>query len=54
MRGVSDQFLATLRGSHATVTQAIVCTTYQDGVEPDGTTVPVLAGDVVIDGMADV
>jgi hypothetical protein len=54
VRGVSDQFLATLRGSHATVTQAIVCTTYQDGVEPDGTTVPVLAGDVVIDGTADV
>lgn len=54
MRDVSAEFLETVRGSHQMAAQAIVCTTYQDGVEPDGTTVPILAGDVVVDGTAEV
>lgn len=46
MRGVSDKFLATLRGAHTAVFRARVCTTYQTGNDPDGTEIPIISGDV--------
>ena len=46
MRAVSDKFLETLRGSHRAVFRARVCTTYQDGTDPDGTEIEIIGGDV--------
>jgi hypothetical protein len=46
MRGVSDRFLSTLRGSHLAVFRARVCDTFQTGVTPTGVEIPVTGGDV--------
>lgn len=46
MRGVSARFLRTLRGSHLAVFRATVCDTFQTGVTPAGTEIPVEDGDV--------
>lgn len=54
MRPVSDRFLATVRGSHRMAVEARVVTTYQTTDDPDGTKIPVLAGDVNLDASADV
>ncbi len=54
MRPVTDAFLRTLRGSHRVVVDARVCTTFQTGTNPVGTTIPVVAGDVQLDGTADI
>lgn len=54
MRDVSPAFLRTLTGSHEPVFQAIVCGEFQTGVEPTGTAIKILDGDVTIDGTADV
>lgn len=54
MRDVSAAFLAALRGSHTMRCEAYVCTTYQNGVSPDGVEIPIIDGDVIHDGKADV
>lgn len=46
MRGVSDRFLSTLRGSHLAVFRARVCETFQTGLDPVGTEITVGGGDV--------
>lgn len=43
-----------LSGSHTAVFEAVVVEDYQTGGEPGGTTVPILAGDVRLDGTAEV
>jgi hypothetical protein len=52
VRPVSAAFLATIRGSHTMVARARVCSTFQTGTDPAGTTVDVIAGSVTIDGAA--
>lgn len=52
MRPISDAFLRTLRGSHRMATRVRVCTTYQEGVDPDGEEIAILGGDVELDGTA--
>ncbi|MEV5211322.1 DUF5047 domain-containing protein [Micromonospora sp. NPDC053740] len=54
MRPVTDAFLATVRGSHRAVFDARVVTPGQTGVDPDGTQLVILDGDVQLDGTADV
>lgn len=54
MRPVSEAFLRTLRGSHRVVVDARICTTFQTGTNPVGTTIPVVSGDVQLDGTADI
>lgn len=54
MRPVSDAFLRTLTGSHTMLATATVCTTFQTGVSPTGTAIPILGGDAQIDGTADI
>ena len=54
MRPTSDAFLRTLRGSHRVITRARVVETYQTGTDPDGTEIPIVAGDVALDASADV
>lgn len=46
MRPVSPAFLRTVRGSHTMRSRARVCTTFQSGINPDGTEIPILDGDV--------
>lgn len=53
MRPVSDVFLRTVRGSHTMTADARVCSTFQSGVDPDGTEIPIFEGDVVADARAD-
>lgn len=54
MRPVSDAFLRTLRGSHSMIARARVCTTFQTGTTPAGTVIPILGGNVQLDGDADI
>ena len=54
MRPVSAAFLAALRGSHTMVVRARVCSTFQTGTDPDGTSVSILSGKVTVDGTADI
>lgn len=54
MRSVDSTFLEALRGSHGARSRAKVCTFYQDGVNPIGTEIPLLDGDVRSDASADV
>ncbi len=54
MRAVSDAFLRTVKGSHKMVARARVCSTFQTGTNPTGTLIPILDGDVVMDGSADI
>jgi hypothetical protein len=54
MRPVSDAFLTTVRSSYSMVARARVCETYQTGTDPDGTSIEIYGGDVVIDGTADI
>lgn len=54
MRPVSDAFLRTLTGSHTIVVRATVCDTFQTTTTPIGTRIPVLDGDIQLDGTADV
>ncbi|MFC6156144.1 DUF5047 domain-containing protein [Kribbella jiaozuonensis] len=55
MRGVSDRFLKTLRGSHSAVFRARVCTSFQTGTNPTGTEIPILPGsDVQCASTADI
>jgi hypothetical protein len=52
MRPVSARFLSTLTGSHTAVFRARVVAPGQTGVDPAGTEVPILDGDVRLDGGA--
>jgi hypothetical protein len=54
MRPVSDAFLRTLRGSHRMFARAKVLTTFQSGIAPTGTEIPIVDGDVRADASADV
>jgi hypothetical protein len=54
MRPVSDRFLKALRGSHARVVQAFVVAPGQTGVEPTGTEIPIISGDVQLDATASI
>ncbi|SCL21502.1 DUF5047 domain-containing protein [Micromonospora inyonensis] len=54
MRPVSERFLRALRGSHRMVVQARVVAPGSTGVNPDGTDIPILDGDVQMDGSAQV
>lgn len=46
MRAVSARFLDTLTGSHLAVFRATVCSTFQTGTTPTGTTIAITGGDV--------
>lgn len=54
MRNVSDAFLDAVRGSHQMVARARVIETFQTGLTPTGTEIPIFSGDVVLDGSADI
>lgn len=54
MRPVSEEFLRTLRGSHRMVAEARIVAPGQTGVDPTGTTIPIIDGDVQVDGSAQV
>lgn len=54
MRPVSDSFLNTIRGAHKAVFRARVCAPGQTGVNPTGTTINILEGDVTFDTGSDV
>jgi hypothetical protein len=54
VRPVSAQFLNVIRGSHQVVVRVKVLTTFQTGVNPTGTEVAVIDGDVTLDATADV
>lgn len=54
MRPVSASFLSTLTGSHTMTSRARVCDTFQTGVDPAGQDIPVMAGQVTLDGTADI
>lgn len=54
MRPVSDRFLRVVRGSHKACFRARVVTGMQVGVEPEGTDIPILDGDVEFDANADI
>lgn len=52
MRPVSERFLRTVRGSHLAVFEARVVASGQTGVNPVGTVVGIIDGDVQLDGNA--
>ena len=54
MRGVSQDFLSSLRGGHVAIFRARVCDTFQTGVDPDGVEIPILGGDVISSARTDV
>lgn len=54
MRPVSDAFNRIIRGSHSIDVTARILTTYQEGVNPGGTDLAVIRGDVQMDSSADV
>lgn len=52
MRPVSNTFLRALSGSHRMVARARVVSGFPDGVDPDGTEIPIESGDVRFDASA--
>lgn len=54
MRPVSAAFLRTVRSSQNMLARATVCETFQTGTTPTGTRIPILDGQVTIDGTADI
>lgn len=54
MKPVSTSFENAVRGSHQMVARARVCTYFQTGTNPDGTEIPILAGDVQLDASASI
>jgi len=54
MRPVSERWLRTVRGSHQAVVEARVVAPGQTGVDPAGTTLQVLNGDVQMSATADI
>ncbi|WP_129711103.1 DUF5047 domain-containing protein [Haloactinopolyspora alba] len=49
---MSDAFLAAVAGSHSMAARARVVETYQESLDPDGTEIPVIGGDVYGDASA--
>lgn len=54
MRPVTERFDRTIRGSHTIVSVARVLSTYQEGTNPVGVDIPIIAGDVEADATADI
>lgn len=54
MRPVSAGFLSAVRGSHRATFEARVVGAGQNGVDPDGTEIPILGGDVAADAEAEI
>ena len=54
MRPVSAALLSTVRGSHGMAARARVCTTFQEGTNPDGIELPINTGDVQLDASAQI
>lgn len=54
MRPVSERFLRTIAGSHTAIFRARVVSPGQTGVDPDGTELSILGGDVKLDAGADI
>ena len=54
MRPVTDQFLATVRGSHQMASRATIVAPGQTGVTPVGIEIPIISGDVKLDSTADI
>lgn len=54
MRPVSAAFLRTIRGSHTMAARATVLSTFQTGVQPTGTTIDIIDGQVTVDGTANI
>lgn len=55
MRQVSAAFSRTVTGSHKMVARATVCSVFQTGTtQPFGTVIPILGGDVKLDGTANI
>lgn len=51
---VSAAWGRTIVGSHKALYRATVCETFQSGLTPTGTRIPILGGDVVLDGTASI
>ena len=54
MRPVSAAFLRSVNVSHPVVFRATVCSSFQTTTTPTGTRIPILGGDVKVDGTADI
>ena len=54
MRPVSAAFLRAVTGSHPAIFRATVCSSFQTTTTPTGTRIPILGGDVKVDGTANV
>lgn len=54
MRPVSDAWKRTVTASHTMIARARVCETFQTGTNPAGTAIPILGGDVILDGTAQI
>lgn len=54
MRPVPARFLRTVTAPHTAVFRARVCSTWQTGIDPVGTKIDFLDGNVVLDGTADI
>lgn len=54
MRPVTTRFIASVAGSHTMNARARVCVTYQTGLNPSGTFIDIVSGDVAQDGTAQV
>lgn len=54
MRSVSAAFLDAVRGSHRMVSDARILTTYQEGVDPSGIDISMIAGGVTLSASADI
>lgn len=54
MRPISNRYRTTLRGSHSAVTQVLVTESGESGVNPSGTELEVISGDVEMDATAEV
>ncbi|MEU5156740.1 DUF5047 domain-containing protein [Glycomyces sp. NPDC021274] len=51
---VATDITEVISGSHTVVVEARVCTEYQTGSDPEGTSIPVLSGDVRYDATANI
>lgn len=54
MRPVSARWATTVRSSHTIRVEARVVAAGSTGTDPDGTGIPILAGDISLDGQADI
>lgn len=52
MRPVSAAWGRTIIGTHKALYRATVCETFQTGTSPTGTRIPIIGGDVILDGTA--